>query len=38
MDSTLITTLGDRLYDAMTSRLPVAPLASQQEDLSIDDA
>ncbi|MBN3787605.1 2-oxopent-4-enoate hydratase [Burkholderia sp. Ac-20353] len=38
MDSTLITTLGDRLYDAMTSRTPIAPLTSQHEDLSVDDA
>lgn len=38
MDSTLITTLGDRLYDAMTSRTPVAPLTSQHEDLSVADA
>ncbi|MDR8876553.1 2-oxopent-4-enoate hydratase [Burkholderia multivorans] len=38
MDSTLITTLGDRLYDAMASRAPVAPLTSQHEDLSVDDA
>ncbi|KAI3610231.1 2-hydroxyhexa-2,4-dienoate hydratase (plasmid) [Cupriavidus necator H850] len=38
MDSTLIQALGDRLYDAMATHHTVAPLTSQFEDLSVDDA
>ncbi|MCY1223503.1 2-hydroxypent-2,4-dienoate hydratase [compost metagenome] len=38
MNSTLIQALGDRLYDAMATRQTVAPLTSQFENLSVDDA
>ncbi|KUE85111.1 2-oxopent-4-enoate hydratase [Cupriavidus necator] len=38
MDSTLIHALGDRLHGAMISRDPIAPLTSQFEDLSVEDA
>ena len=38
METTLIDTLGDRLYDAFVARAAVAPLTSQHEDLTVHDA
>ena len=38
MDSTLIDALGDRLYEALVAREPLAPLSSQHENLSVEHA
>lgn len=38
MDPTRITGFGDALYEAMTSRQPIAPLTTQSPEITIDDA